>query len=431
MKLTSVIELDAIGLESNFVDIDKLDAATGWSSGVADAVNYRSGGAGLKITATASATVTSTKALGGALDLSGYSLTDEIRFWVYVDVIANLNQIQVQLVDNAGVPVTATLTRTAAQLVQGWNRISLPKTSFTNNATVNWSSIVTVKLVVIASASGTVNVTFDMLRIMKGPNIGYTAGVWTETTGLADVVDHRIKFFDTGYWQLTNADMAVTDYYRLDSLSAAVVTFGAGYVRISGNNQTIGLLEIFAADFTGKDRVVFFQPDFYNSSQIMDNIRTAQGYQIGRLMTQFLDSFRQSFAQWATSLLTRHEQETGVGVADSANYSLAKRRDRIKAQYEVAYLDRNIANMRGIIQHFVVAATVTVTPATYSFVVQITNPKGVPPNLVEIQNAIEKAKPAHLAYTINYTFTTWTTMDAYNRPWSSADTYTWNAFEVS
>ncbi len=431
MKLTSIIELDAIALEKNYIVVEELDSATGWSAGAADAVNFRTGGAGLKITATVSATVTSSKTLGTAINLAGFSLTDQVRFWVYIDNIANLNQIQIKFVDSQGSPVTAILTRTTGQLVQGWNRISLAKSTFTNYATIMWSSIITLSLVVTASAGGTVNATFDMWRLMVGPSIGYTVGVWDETTGVADVVDHKIKFFDAGYWQLTNADIVPTDWYRLDDTSLATVVVGTGTVRISGINQMIQLLEIFAADFTGKDRLILFQPDYYSTSQIMDNIRTAQGYQTGRLMVQMMDSFRQTFAQWATNQLVVHERETGVGAADSANFSLAKRRDRVKAQYEVAHLPMNIVGMRRLVEHFVDIASVTHNPAAYFFQVQIVSPKGIPSNLTEIQNAIEKAKPAHLGYTITYTFTTWNTMDGYNRPWNTAESFTWSGFEVS
>jgi hypothetical protein len=122
----------------------------------------------------------------------------------------------------------------------------------------------------------------------------------------------------------------------------------------------------------------------------------------------------------------------GVGPADSANYSWNKRRARIQIQYVVAKLPMNVVGMKKLVESFVNAAVVTESPKTYSFAIQITDPKGQPPNLAEIQAAIDRAKPAHLGYTITYTFTTWGVMDAYGRLWGNVDgVYTWAGFEVS
>jgi hypothetical protein len=436
MKLKDIVELDALGLSTRYIVIDELDVATGWTASGAgatvglDGVNYRSGGGGLKLTVPVSIAGVATKNFGGLQNFLGNGLSDEIRFWLYVDIASRVSAATYQLIDNAGSPITATYTITG--LVDGWNRISVAKSLFTNGATINWGAILTEKLNVTATAGGTVNVTIDMIRVMLGTTIGYTNGVWDESGAKADVVDGRLKFFDSGYWQYNDSDTNLSSMYRLDVASLSTVLLSVGNVRISGLNTSIGTLEVWNSDYVGKDRLVLFRPEYYYTSGIMDDISTAQGYQTGRLFGQMMDSFRQDFPQWSTAALKRHELEAGVGVADSGILSWNKRRARILAQYIVAHLPMNISGMKKVVESFVNSASVTHNPKTYSFAVQIVDPKGVPPNLSEIQNAIDKAKPAHLGYTLTYTFTTWGAMDAYSRPWSNTDgLYTWSSFEIS
>src|SRR4029077_13631323 len=134
--------------------------------------------------------------------------------------------------------------------------------AFTNYTTINWSAIQIAKFNVTATAGGTVNVTFDMYRVMVGPIIGYTAGVWDETTGTADAVDTTLKFFDTGYWQFTDSDIKLDSGYRFTgaSIAAPTVTTAVGYMRISGNGTSFKLLEIWNIEYVGHDPLVFFQP---------------------------------------------------------------------------------------------------------------------------------------------------------------------------
>lgn len=419
-----VFEADVLAWKTKYLVVDELDATTGWSVGTLDTVNFRSGGAGLKLSPTASTTVTATKPTS-VLNMSGVGVADEIRFWVYIDAIANLDNIKIEFVD--GIPVTATLTRTAAQLVQGWNRISIAKSAFTNSNTINWSSVVTRRLIVVASAAGTVNATFDMLRIMISP-IGYTSGLFDETTGLADLVDNQLKFFNSGYWQVTHVNINPASLYRL--IGTATVTLAEGYARLSGLNAYVTVFELITVDDDTPARLEHFSPKWYRNSAVMQAIWGAQGSGVGQFLATIHDSFRQSFIKLATYRLPLLENVYGSGDATAANLSMAKRRLRVLAR-STQPTAMNIVGMRRLVENYVTSAVVTHTPATYTFTVQIIDPKGEPANLVEIQEAIERAKPAHLGYTITYTFLTWNDKEALNQTWNSADTQTWNQFEVS
>jgi hypothetical protein len=175
----------------------------------------------------------------------------------------------------------------------------------------------------------------------------------------------------------------------------------------------------------------FEEPAYYADSLIIDAMRTAQSRQTLLLWSAIMDVFRQTYISLATYFLKKHELLLDLGDTSSSGRSLAERRSRTLQRFTAAFLPMNIAGMQKLVQYFVQSATVTHTPATYSFTVQIISPKGIPANLSDIQAAIERSKPAHLNYTLVYTFTTWDAMDAYNRPWNIAETYLWDSLEIS
>lgn len=423
-------ELDALTMKSRYTVIDEFDVLTGWSIAGAgatqalDLVNYRSGGAGYKMTVPASIAGVSTKSTG-VINLAGVSISDHIRFWVRINVIARLSVATIQFIDNAGSPVTATYDFTSL-IVSEWQRISIPKSAFTNGGTINWSSIATIKLNVTATAVGTCEMTFDMLRMMLSP-VGYTNGVWVESPGIADVVDNVLKFFDGELWYY-NVPLSKRSLYRLNGNVDVILSVSGA--TIGGNLKTLTLLEIFSPGFDSIAQLLKYQPYYYQDSQIMNYLRDIQGKHLSQFLASLIDMYDQIHSATASYMLDEHERLSGVGEGGSS-FSVVQRRGRIATRYAFAWLKANVDNMQKLVEKFVDEAAVTETPATYSFTVQIISPKGAPPNLTEIQAAIELYKPAHLDYTITFTYTTWNAMDAYNRLWNSADTFTWNTFEVS
>ncbi len=68
----------------------------------------------------------------------------------------------------------------------------------------------------------------------------------------------------------------------------------------------------------------------------------------------------------------------------------------------------------------------------YRFVIKFTGTKGVPPNMTGLTAAIERAKPAHLAFEFEYTYLTWDKHDSYGYTWDQWDglNLTWDMLEV-
>jgi len=137
--------------------IADMETDESWSAGAADTTNYREGAQGLKLSPTATNTVTSV--LTQALDLSGYADTDYIDIYVYIDNITNCSQIALRFKVDAGNYYEEVVA--AASLATGINHLHLLKSAFAATGTPTWATIATQEVEATASAAGTLNATFD------------------------------------------------------------------------------------------------------------------------------------------------------------------------------------------------------------------------------------------------------------------------------
>lgn len=62
-------------------------------------------------------------------------------------------------------------------------------------------------------------------------------------------------------------------------------------------------------------------------------------------------------------------------------------------------------------------------PEDSYFIVKFIDPRGIPPNLADVEAAVEEAKPAHLAVEYQFTYTTWGEIKA--TTWGTIKTGTW------
>ena len=67
-------------------------------------------------------------------------------------------------------------------------------------------------------------------------------------------------------------------------------------------------------------------------------------------------------------------------------------------------------------------------PNEYRFVVKFVGVKGVPANMKDLTSAIEEVKPAHIAFTFEYTYNYWDNLKAYT--WSALSIHTWDKVKV-
>lgn len=135
-----------------------------------------------KHTATASSTATSRRE--STLDLTTFTdgtavvTGDIIKLWIYVDTPANFASLRIRFVGDAGATYTNYFEYTHSTTPStGWNELRIPRSSFSTVGSPNWNSIAKRQYRVTATASGTVNVSIDDVRIVQASTYFSQAGV--------------------------------------------------------------------------------------------------------------------------------------------------------------------------------------------------------------------------------------------------------------
>ena len=169
-----------------------------------------------------------------------------------------------------------------------------------------------------------------------------------------------------------------------------------------------------------------YLPDYYQNNATVIELQTALGYSIGDLSINLQDMLEQCFVSSATWGLDRWEQVFGLTTDKTKSY--ARRREIIKAKMRSAGTTTKV-----MIQNVAIAfsggeVNVLEYPEEYRFVVQFVGVKGIPPNMTGLIGAIEEIKPAHLAYSFKYTYTTWAMISTLT--WSSAAAKTWEELKI-
>ncbi len=71
-------------------------------------------------------------------------------------------------------------------------------------------------------------------------------------------------------------------------------------------------------------------------------------------------------------------------------------------------------------------------PDNYSFIIKFVGSKGIPANMADLAITIEEIKPAHLAFSFEYTWMTWNEFENYNKTFDEWDmlNLSWDEFEM-
>ncbi|MDR7856294.1 putative phage tail protein [Tissierella sp.] len=163
-------------------------------------------------------------------------------------------------------------------------------------------------------------------------------------------------------------------------------------------------------------------PDYYKDNSTMEELQSILSVNINSLANKFDETINQCFVNTATALLSRYEKIYGIKVDVSKSDEF--RRERISAKIRgigtvtkqmIKEVARTYSN--GEVE-------VIEDPSNYSFIVKFVGTKGIPANMADLTITIEEIKPAHLAFTFEYTFNTWN--DISNMTWNQASSYTWD-----
>ncbi len=174
-------------------------------------------------------------------------------------------------------------------------------------------------------------------------------------------------------------------------------------------------------EFTIPD-LMRYLPLYYQESREMLKLQEILAKDIGVLRYYAIpDLLQQLFIKTATWGLDYWEHELGL-VTDRGN-SYIRRREIIQAK-----LRGSGTSTKERIKSVAIAFSggevdVIEYPAEYRFEVKFIGVLGIPPNMAGFLAMLDEIKPAHLGYSISYTYTVWNMLLPLK--WNGAGTRTW------
>lgn len=174
-------------------------------------------------------------------------------------------------------------------------------------------------------------------------------------------------------------------------------------------------------EFTIPD-LMRYLPLYYQESREMLKLQEILAKDIGALRYYAIpDLLQQLFIKTATWGLDSWEHELGL-VTDRSN-SYVRRREIIQAK-----LRGSGTSTKERIKSVAIAFSggevdVIEYPAEYRFEVKFIGVLGIPPNMAGFLAMLDEIKPAHLGYSISYTYTVWNMLLPLK--WNGAGTGTW------
>jgi len=167
--------------------------------------------------------------------------------------------------------------------------------------------------------------------------------------------------------------------------------------------------------------VIKYLPYYYRTSQVMANVASAEDAELLNFQARLKGTLDQFFIDSATDALEKWEIDLGIPIEN--NKPPQYRRSVIKAR------------LRGT--GTVTLALIKNTAASYTegnveiiednsnnqFTIKFVGTVGIPPNMDDLKKTIEDIKPAHLFYSLEYTYNTYNTLSLFSNSYLSAYTY--------
>lgn len=171
-----------------------------------------------------------------------------------------------------------------------------------------------------------------------------------------------------------------------------------------------------------------YLPNYYKNSNIIINIFDSISKNMGIMNYDLQDLKNQFFTNSATWGLNYWEKDYGITTDLSLSYET--RRENIKSKIR----GRGTSTIK-MIENTALAFTnaeiqVIENYSDYSFIIKFVGVKGIPKNMAGFIDIIEAIKPAHLAYTIEYSYTIWDFVKSSNLSWENIKSKTWDEIKT-
>ncbi len=171
-----------------------------------------------------------------------------------------------------------------------------------------------------------------------------------------------------------------------------------------------------------------YMPDYYITSKVMKELENSNSLELGRLNYKIRDIKNQLWIDTATWGLSYWEKEYGIETNLSLGYE--QRREVLKAKKRgqgttTKQMIKNVAETFSGGEVNIIQDN-----PNYAFVVQFVGVKGIPKNMQLFKDMLENIKPAHLGYTIKYTYTVWNVLKENELTCNNAKLKTWDELKV-
>lgn len=164
-----------------------------------------------------------------------------------------------------------------------------------------------------------------------------------------------------------------------------------------------------------------FLPPVYDENVTMQSLQGLLSDKINAMVSDTGTTVDEGFITTASALLSRYEKIYGctVDVSKSDDF----RREILKAKIagigtvtKRMLIDTAASYSNGTVD-------VIENPSDCSFIVKFTGTLGIPPNMDGLTNTIDEIKPAHLAFSFEYTYRTHGQLAAYTHAQLAAYTH--------
>ena len=164
-----------------------------------------------------------------------------------------------------------------------------------------------------------------------------------------------------------------------------------------------------------------YLPEYWHTVEEMKLIQSMLGEEVANVIDYKKDIINQMFIEAATWGLSRWEKIFDLETDVNKSYEFRRERIRAKIRGSGTTTKQLIINVASSFSGGEVE--VIEQPEQSSFIIKFIGVKGIPANMVDLTNTINEIKPAHLAFSFEYTYNYWNTL--IDRDWSTLNKSSW------
>lgn len=167
-------------------------------------------------------------------------------------------------------------------------------------------------------------------------------------------------------------------------------------------------------------------PNYYEKNVTMNTLQGILSEVTAELEIGLSNTISECFASTASSLLSRYENLLGLEVDISKTDEF--RRERIYAKISGAGTTTKAMIIDVVSRYSNGEVEVVEDNPNNTMIIKFVGTLGIPGNMADLKMTIEEIKPAHLAVTYEYSYSTWNDLEGMT--WEAASAYTWEELRM-